>query len=104
MCDNNGVIAVYNKKIYNKYILFVPQISINSYPSENKCQKEREWKKGDFLIHFAGMHSHELYFKYVKIASEIRNDLNDFDTSNWLKIINQYTKKKHNLSIINFLL
>ena len=29
MCDNNGVIAIYKKKIFNKHILIIPQISIN---------------------------------------------------------------------------
>ena len=32
MCDNNGIIAAYknNKDFLKQYVLFVPQISINS--------------------------------------------------------------------------
>ncbi len=76
-------------------------INYPRYPIENTCQKERSWQIGDFLIHFAGMHNEQLFFKYVDLASKIKNEnlAASFTTKKWLEEINDWQSKYYNLSL-----
>jgi len=46
-----------NKELRNR-LLLLPQHSFNSYP--NRSPGQRAWRKGDFMIHFAGTPKSEL--------------------------------------------
>ena len=46
-----------SKEIINN-LLILPQSSFNSYP--NRSPGQRAWRKGDFMIHFAGTPKSEL--------------------------------------------
>jgi mannan polymerase II complex MNN10 subunit len=40
--------------------VYIPQYKINAFPKEIQCYDEesRAWKRGDFVIHFAGAWAH----------------------------------------------
>jgi hypothetical protein len=48
----------------NKHLLKVPQFKLNSYPEEIRCleNRDRPWKSGDWIIHFAVRFPAELLF------------------------------------------
>ena len=98
--EQRGIIILANRTEYRDYILWVPQTSLNSYPKETTCQLDREWRVGDFLIHFAGNRNEALFFQYVDKAKKIsNNDLKQFNTANWLKFINEW-RKKNNFTLL----
>ena len=98
--EQRAIIMNANKPKYEKYILYVPQISINAYPNETNCIGEREWTKGDFVLHFANNHNKTLYFKYLEMIRQWkRNELDMFDTSNWLNVINEWRLRENKSSI-----
>ena len=96
--DQRAVIVLANRTEYKEFILWVPQVSLNSYPHQTQCHVERAWRPGDFLIHFAGNHNENLYFKYVNEANTFNREkntsetLNGFNTRNWLNYINEWRR------------
>jgi len=98
--EQRGTIIMAERPAYKEHILYVPQNSINSYPNETKCQIDREWRVGDFVIHFAGNHNERLFFKYVDISNRITKDnLKLFNTDNWLNYVNGWRIKNNFTSI-----
>ncbi len=87
-----------NNKRFLSNILFVPQKSINSYPTENiLCKHEGFWSTSDLIIHFAGLHNEELFIKYFDLSQKFKKDLNKFYSSLWIDLINKWCKKNLNL-------
>lgn len=54
--DNTDHSASRTQMHYHRQVAMVPQWQANGFPEEIPCleQKDRSWREGDLLVHFAG--------------------------------------------------